>query len=217
LELPRAPGTAARASHWNPFWPPPGGPGCEAPPLPHNDNPTRIRAARMVLVRARGAPQDGSDPRGTVWALAHRIAKSLAPRACRFVSGWHVTPSIAIRGCKPVPASHGGFMVVLRQPKLCNFSWGAGTPTRTRFSRAAGTPTRARVAAPEQRATMGSRAARRIAAHTANRSDFSTVPSASRSCARDSADPLIRPCQAHQRPRPSRASRCGQTVDEKKR
>lgn len=111
----------------------------------------------------------------------------------------------------------GRFMVVgLRQLKLYKISLSAGRATRA-ISRAAGAPTRWIVAAPVWKATRGSSAARRIVVHAANRIDFSTVPGASRSCARDSADPLIRPCQARRRPRPSRASRCGQTVDEKKR
>jgi hypothetical protein len=188
------------------------------PTQAHNDNPTRIHAARMVLVGVGRAPPDGSDLLGAAGLRSPRFAKCLVPRACRFVGGWHPlprrSPFVAANLCQH---RHGRFMVVrLRQLKRYKISLSAGPRTRA-ISRAAGAPTRGIVAAPVWKATRGSSAARRIMVHAANRIDFSTVPGASRSCARDSADPLIRPCQAHRRPRPSRASQCGQTVDEKKR
>jgi len=185
----------------------PAGPRAYHPAVAHNDNPTRIRAARMVLVSAGRVAPDGSDLLGAVGLRSRRLAKCLVPHACRFVGGWHPLPRRApFVAANPCQHRHGRFMVVgLRQLKLYKFSSRAGAPTR------------GIAAAPERKASRGSSMARRIAAHTANGVDFSTVPGASRSCARDSADPLIRPCQAHRSSRPSRASRCGQTVDEKKR
>jgi hypothetical protein len=80
----------------------PAGPDASSPAWAHNDNPTKIRAARMVLARWGQHPQSDADPLGAV-------GKCLSPHACRFVGGWHPTPSPAICGCKPVPTPARAF------------------------------------------------------------------------------------------------------------
>jgi hypothetical protein len=196
----------------------PAGPEAMRPMMAHNDNPTRIHAARMVLVGVGRAPPDGSDLLGAMGLRSPR-SRNVSCRALADSSAGGTLYPVDRRSWLQTRAriGTGRFMVVgLRQLKLYKILLSAGAPTRA-IALSAGAPTRGIAAASVRKAATGSGAAWRIVVHAANRIDFSTVPGASRSCARDSADPLIRPCQAHRRPRPSRASRCGQTVDEKKR
>ena len=182
--------------------------GCEAPVRAGGTNfaccaraPNLATARRAQAHRARRGRTMTIPPKLERHEWCLHVGAS-APRAVRTCSGQlanvpRLTLADSLAGgtlprrppfvaANPYQDRRGRFMVVrLRQLKLYRI-----------------------LAAPEPGLPKSPAEARRGVARASYRIDFSTPRSASRSCARDSADPLIRPCQAP----PAFASRTRQPV-----
>lgn len=138
-------------------------------------------------------------------------------RACRFAGGWHPTPSRTLDAAGQV--HRNGSPRVAAAPRHANSTlvtgWHAARPTTARASmkvRLGPLKLYKIVAAPVRVRRKGASSgewheiiALSGAGSAGNGRDFSTSQGASRSCALDPADPLIRPCQTPPGPAPTHA------------
>jgi hypothetical protein len=205
--------------------------------LSHNDNPSEIQGNAAVSAwgeqpREETRARSGHSANVSRLALAESLAGGTLPRQtmvcgagsaerarrnrAQFLGAGTPTRAGSFGAGTPTRAGSFGAGTPTRAGSL-----GAGTPTRA-GSLGAGTPTRARslgAGAPTcfRPDGLGKFDAAQLAdllvgGHSSPYACFLTIANASRSCERDSADPLIRPCHTHRvsasnRARPVRSDR----------